>query len=61
MHRFVKSTGVFIMKHYKVRGNKSLGWNIAIPSEAYVQAEQPEHYTCAVMQDGTLVYKPVRP
>ena len=48
------------MKHYIVRGNKELGWSIAIPSDAYTNAEQPKEYTCAAMQDGTLVYQPVR-
>ena len=48
------------MKQYKARGNKELGWNIAIPSEAYRLADEPEEYTCAVMQDGTLIYQPVK-
>jgi hypothetical protein len=48
------------MKHYTVRGSKKDGWSIAIPSEPYVNAEQPKEYTCAAMQDGTLVYQPVR-
>lgn len=49
------------MKQYKVRGNKGLGHTIAIPAEAYDAAMQPEEYTCAVMQDGTLIYQPVHP
>ncbi|MFA5382601.1 MAG: hypothetical protein WC356_05510 [Candidatus Micrarchaeia archaeon] len=49
------------MTGYKVRGNKELGWSIAIPSEAYAQADKPEEYTVCVMQDGTLVYQPVHP
>ena len=48
------------MKHYKVSGNKEAGFRLAIPMEAYVAAMQPERYTCAVMQDGTLVYQPVK-
>lgn len=49
------------MKHYKVSGNKTAGFRLAIPMEAYLNAEQPRAYTCAAMQDGTLVYQPVKP
>jgi len=49
------------MKTYHVSGNKESGFRLNIPMEAYVQAMQPERYTCAVMQDGTLVYQPVHP
>jgi len=49
------------MKHYKVSGNKEAGFRLAIPIEAYLNAMQPKAYTCAVMQDGTLVYQPVHP
>ena len=49
------------MKTYHVSGNKKIGFRLIIPTEAYVQAMQPERYTCAVMQDGTLVYQPVHP
>ena len=49
------------MKTYHVSGNKKIGFRLIIPTEAYVAAMQPERYTCAVMQDGTLVYQPVHP
>jgi hypothetical protein len=49
------------MKTYHVSGNKESGFRLNIPMEAYVRAMQPERYTCAVMQDGTLVYQPVHP
>jgi len=48
------------MKHYKVSGNKKIGFRLIIPIESYMNSEQPAAYTCAVMQDGTLVYQPVR-
>ena len=47
-------------KYYKVSGNRKIGFRLNIPTEAYVDAMQPEAYTCAVMQDGTLVYQPVK-
>lgn len=47
-------------KYWKVGGNKSAGFHLIIPREAYLIADQPKAYTCAVMQDGTLVYQPVR-
>jgi hypothetical protein len=50
-----------LMKTYRVSGNKKIGFRLIIPTEAYVVAMQPEKYTCAVMQDGTLVYQPVHP
>jgi hypothetical protein len=45
----------------KVTGNKRVGFRIAIPMEAYVNAMQPERYDVVCMQDGTLVYQPVKP
>ena len=45
---------------YKVRGNKELGWTIAIPYDAYIAMEQPLEFTCVVLQ-GSLIYQPVRP
>lgn len=48
-----------LMKTHRVSGNKKIGFRLIIPMEAYVRADQPEQYTCAVMQDGTLVYQPV--
>jgi hypothetical protein len=48
-------------KFWKVGGNKAAGYHLVIPRDAYLQANQPEAYTCAVMQDGTLVYQPVHP
>ena len=47
-------------KYYKVSGNKKIGFRLIIPTESYMDAMQPEAYTCAVMQDGTLVYQPVK-
>jgi hypothetical protein len=47
------------MKHYKVSGNKTIGFRIAIPMEAYIDAMQPGAYTCVSMQNGTLIYQPV--
>lgn len=47
-------------KHYKVTGNKTIGYRLVIPMEAYLVADQPKAYTCCAMQDGTLVYQPVR-
>lgn len=45
---------------FKVRGNRELGYSIAVPTEAYNNAMQPEKYECVVMEDGTLVYQPVK-
>lgn len=48
------------MARYKVRGNKELGWSIAIPTEAFAQADQPEEYDFCACENGTLVYTPVK-
>jgi hypothetical protein len=45
----------------KVRGNKELGYSIAVPIEAYNNADQPREYDCIAFRDGTLVYQPVHP
>ena len=45
----------------KVSGNKHSGFRIAIPMEAYLNAMQPKRYDVVCMQDGTLVYQPVKP
>jgi hypothetical protein len=45
----------------KVSGNKESGFRIAIPIEAYNNADQPKEYDCIAFRDGTLVYQPVKP
>jgi hypothetical protein len=45
----------------KIRGNKEIGYSIAIPIDAYNVAMQPKEYDCVSFQDGTLVYQPVKP
>ena len=50
-----------IEKTYHVSGNEKIGYRLIIPMEAYKVAMQPQRYTCAVMQDGTLIYQPVHP
>jgi hypothetical protein len=44
----------------KIRGNKEIGYSIAIPIYAYNAAMQPKAYDCVSFQDGTLVYQPVK-
>jgi hypothetical protein len=48
-------------KHYRVTGSKKQGFKLNIPMESYIDAMQPKAYTCAAMQDGTLIYQPVHP
>ena len=50
-----------IKKTYHVSGNEKIGYRLIIPMEAYKVAMQPQRYTCAVTQDGILVYQPVHP
>lgn len=45
----------------KVSGNKTIGFRLAIPIDAYNRADQPKEYDCVTFQDGTLVYQPVKP
>jgi hypothetical protein len=47
-------------KHFKVCGNRKTGRTLAVPIEAYLLADCPEFYTLSYMQDGTLVYQPVK-
>jgi len=46
---------------FKIRGNRELGYSIAVPTEAYNDADQPKEYDCIAFRDGTLVYRPVKP
>jgi hypothetical protein len=48
-------------RELSVSGNRTIGYRLAIPLDAYLNAMQPRAYTCAAMQDGTLVYQPVHP
>jgi hypothetical protein len=59
-NRYVAPIKSKIGEPYLVNGNKKKGVRIAIPISAWLDAMQPRAYTCAAMQDGTLVYQPVR-
>jgi len=45
---------------YKVRGNKAIGYSIAIPTDAFDNAGKPKEYECVETGDGILTYRPVK-